>query len=633
MKYFFPITIVLLLSFTIGAAQEKRENPFVEMARQPYAAYCHKLDCYHSLSPEEPIYKDCHLHDPAWIEQTAAQMREAGKLTGNKKWMIEADYVTLIYHYFRTIRTQNPQKQQVDKLSEELIANLQEIVQRAQKIKATDLQLRAMYRIVEIYFQRIHNDELGFRQAMAVNKELDKVTAGEFPNKPVYYKMFAWQYMQYHEYETARLFYEKILESPDTAYELRLLEFTYNELGLIYRIHYNDLQKSDSCFSIIFNIKPENPAQVSPTADTDVPFKLQDEYELWCAIAKGNLGSNHYLRGEYGQAIPLLQQSVRRVTKDNPYNYPFASGRALILANIYIEQKNLLAAKHYIDTTQIFLTRMDGRDAGIFKDWSAWTPYYKAQSRYYRAMGNNAKALLYADSLLLGEAQLQDDFNLRKLHRAEQRVAQEEFNTEKLRSESYRHNFRMAVVFATIFLLMLGLLFYNYRKKRAAYRALVERIRQWAQVIHDRSPLCLPQAGPVDAGYETIPPEQPGTKTGNHTDSANRALLEQLQQLIENERLYRHHDITLEKIARRMGVSRVYLSQAVNRCTSKNFATFINEYRVKEAVRTLSEETTNLSLEGVAFQSGFNDRKTFYSAFKKITGLSPSEFRNNLQKV
>ena len=53
---------------------------------------------------------------------------------------------------------------------------------------------------------------------------------------------------------------------------------------------------------------------------------------------------------------------------------------------------------------------------------------------------------------------------------------------------------------------------------------------------------------------------------------------------------------------------------------------------VKEAVRMISSNAKNLSLEGIAFELGYNDRKTFYTAFKKITWLSPSEFRNNLQR-
>ena len=81
-----------------------------------------------------------------------------------------------------------------------------------------------------------------------------------------------------------------------------------------------------------------------------------------------------------------------------------------------------------------------------------------------------------------------------------------------------------------------------------------------------------------------------------------------------------------------MNVNRNYLSHAVNCCTGKSFTTYMNELRIKEAILLLSDSKAIFTLEGIALETGFNDRKTFYTAFKKITGLSPSEFRDNLQK-
>jgi AraC-like DNA-binding protein len=66
-------------------------------------------------------------------------------------------------------------------------------------------------------------------------------------------------------------------------------------------------------------------------------------------------------------------------------------------------------------------------------------------------------------------------------------------------------------------------------------------------------------------------------------------------------------------------------------CAGGNFNTFINEYRIKEAVRLMSDcISKNMSLEDVASAAGYNDRTTFYRSFKKNTGLSPSQFKNKL---
>jgi AraC-like DNA-binding protein len=76
--------------------------------------------------------------------------------------------------------------------------------------------------------------------------------------------------------------------------------------------------------------------------------------------------------------------------------------------------------------------------------------------------------------------------------------------------------------------------------------------------------------------------------------------------------------------------SPAYISKAVSRCTGKNFKTFINKYRAKETIRLLSEkDARNRSIDDIAFESDFNDRKTFHRIFKKTTGLTPSEFRKS----
>jgi putative ABC transport system permease protein len=65
----------------------------------------------------------------------------------------------------------------------------------------------------------------------------------------------------------------------------------------------------------------------------------------------------------------------------------------------------------------------------------------------------------------------------------------------------------------------------------------------------------------------------------------------------------------------------------------KNFATYVNEYRIKEAIRLLSENSNDtISYQNVAFDVGFNDQRNFNRVFKKMTGLTPSEFRNNLDR-
>jgi len=100
-----------------------------------------------------------------------------------------------------------------------------------------------------------------------------------------------------------------------------------------------------------------------------------------------------------------------------------------------------------------------------------------------------------------------------------------------------------------------------------------------------------------------------------------------LQQLFESEAPYRQHNINLARLAERLNVPPYRLSAVINHHGQCNFFDLINGQRVEHAKRLLMDKTTSFSILDIAMESGFNSKSTFYSQFKKFTGLSPSVFR------
>lgn len=106
---------------------------------------------------------------------------------------------------------------------------------------------------------------------------------------------------------------------------------------------------------------------------------------------------------------------------------------------------------------------------------------------------------------------------------------------------------------------------------------------------------------------------------------------QQLGQLLETEKVYLEADLSLPTLAQRAGLSTHELSYVLNEGFGVNFFQFINAYRVAEAQRLLaSAQHQHLSMVGIAFEAGFNSKTTFNTTFKKVTGLTPSQF---LQQV
>lgn len=77
-----------------------------------------------------------------------------------------------------------------------------------------------------------------------------------------------------------------------------------------------------------------------------------------------------------------------------------------------------------------------------------------------------------------------------------------------------------------------------------------------------------------------------------------------------------------------------YVSQTVNEIFRCNFSTYVNQVRIREAMRRLGNNPkyAYYSIEGIAESVGFKSRSGFTAWFKRIAGLSPSEYRRMAQK-
>lgn len=94
--------------------------------------------------------------------------------------------------------------------------------------------------------------------------------------------------------------------------------------------------------------------------------------------------------------------------------------------------------------------------------------------------------------------------------------------------------------------------------------------------------------------------------------------------------IYLDSELNLVKLADAMQLSTHQLSYVINNGTGENFFNFINRFRVKKAETLLTDPAfSHLTVVGIGFESGFNSKTAFNTAFKKITSLTPTEFRKN----
>jgi AraC-like DNA-binding protein len=266
-------------------------------------------------------------------------------------------------------------------------------------------------------------------------------------------------------------------------------------------------------------------------------------------------------------------------------------------------------------------------------------------SKYYAATGKAKLSMAYMDSTLAEHQKYEKEFSALQLMRAtekqlllSEKLQNEQLKVEKVKSKGYKRS----LIIAVIGLLLLGIWMVRYRilyhKKRAAYHELVRKSQEWASAPVENYKIKVMD---IEIGEDEQMQENEWADAvqtveqklqNTIPDETDVLVMGQIEQLMTEGKIYNDPLLTIDSLAQKLKTRQHYISSVINRCTNKNFNTFINEYRVKEAVLLLSrEDILNYSIDYVASSSGFKDRINFYRVFKKVTGLSPTDFRKNVR--
>jgi len=135
------------------------------------------------------------------------------------------------------------------------------------------------------------------------------------------------------------------------------------------------------------------------------------------------------------------------------------------------------------------------------------------------------------------------------------------------------------------------------------------------------------QSKDVAAIHEIINETSTVVQTKRFSDDELSARKRSLLHVMESEKLYLDPNLGLPQLAARVHLSTHDLSYLINEGFGENFFQFINRHRVEEAKNLLrSHSHKHLNILGIAYESGFRSKSTFNATFKKITGVSPSDF-------
>jgi AraC-like DNA-binding protein len=138
-------------------------------------------------------------------------------------------------------------------------------------------------------------------------------------------------------------------------------------------------------------------------------------------------------------------------------------------------------------------------------------------------------------------------------------------------------------------------------------------------------PRALPPAPPAS-------PPKPRYADKQLSTADRDAFLFRLQTCMEQDQPYRNGELKLEDLAAQVAMTPHELSQLINQHCGANFADYLNRYRVEALKVALHDpQQASASILDLALIAGFNSKSAMNRAFKKITGMTPGEFREQAQ--
>ena len=111
-----------------------------------------------------------------------------------------------------------------------------------------------------------------------------------------------------------------------------------------------------------------------------------------------------------------------------------------------------------------------------------------------------------------------------------------------------------------------------------------------------------------------------------NNDKAEK-IAKKVKMLFDAESIYLNPDLNMQMLSDKLKLPKHHVTEAINGYFGKNFFQFVNEYRIEAVKQLLTKNKNPYSIEAIGYECGFNSKSTFFSVFKKFTGLTPEQYK------
>lgn len=173
-----------------------------------------------------------------------------------------------------------------------------------------------------------------------------------------------------------------------------------------------------------------------------------------------------------------------------------------------------------------------------------------------------------------------------------------------------------------IIIIVLGLLYYLYRRKNYLYLSIVKQ-NQDAIKRESKLQQRILELENTNAYSEKY-------ASSSLTEEKSLELFQRLERAMREQMIYKDNTINKDKVSELLNTNRTYLSRVINEQAQMSFTHYINHYRIEEAIRILSDPNNPIPLKALSADLGFNSLSTFYNLFQNEVGMTPAQYRSKV---
>ncbi|QLG44207.1 helix-turn-helix domain-containing protein [Costertonia aggregata] len=127
-------------------------------------------------------------------------------------------------------------------------------------------------------------------------------------------------------------------------------------------------------------------------------------------------------------------------------------------------------------------------------------------------------------------------------------------------------------------------------------------------------------------------PSQPNLPVNSY--EGMKELMVEIDDYMKQSESFMQTELTIVDVAKGLNIHPKRISTTINTMCHVNFNTYVNQFRIRKAEKLLdNQEDLNLSIEGIGNEVGFHSKSAFYAAFKKITGTTPTKYKQGRAKL